>query len=137
VAIKGAYNRTLVLGAAQRGKRIMVLVAGRRTGYLTDGRLSGLTGAVHAGTLTTSKPTITGKAKVGRRLTAKHGHWTAGTSFHYRWFANGKRIHHATHRTLKLARKVKGKRITVKVTGTKPGYVTASRTSARTHAVKR
>jgi len=106
-------------------------------GGLRASRISSPTAKVRAGTLTTSRPTITGKAKVGRRLTAKHGHWTAGTSFHYRWFANGKRIHYATHRTLKLARKVKGKRITVKVTGTKPGYVTASRTSARTRAVKR
>ena len=134
--IRGADNRVLRLAAGQRGRVISVRATGT-LGGLRASRISSPTAKVRAGTLATSKPRITGKAKVGRKLTAKHGHWTAGTSFHYRWFANGKRIPHATHRTLTLARKVKGKRITVKVTGTKRGYVTAARTSAKTHKVKR
>ena len=32
-------------------------------------------------------PTIVGRARVGRTLTASPGRWTSGTSFHYAWFA--------------------------------------------------
>jgi hypothetical protein len=86
-------------------------------------------------TLASAKPTISGKPRVGRTLTAKHGAWTRGTTFGYAWYAAGKRIKHQTSSKLTLAKAQKGKRITVRVTGKKRGYTTVSKTSARTAKV--
>jgi hypothetical protein len=86
--------------------------------------------------LVSSKPTITGSAKVGRTLRAKHHHWTSGTTFSYRWYADGTRLKHETSRKLTLTKARRGSRITVEVTGSKPGYPTVSRTSARTKKVR-
>lgn len=88
------------------------------------------------GTLTAPRPTITGRAKVGKTLTAKPGSWTAGTKLSFAWSANGKRIKGADDRTLKLSKALKGKRISVEVTGKKPGYRTATTESAQTGKVR-
>src|SRR6185436_15613005 len=85
------------------------------------------TAAVALGVLTTAKPTVSGKPVVGRTLTAKPGSWTAGTRF-----GDGVRIKRQTAKRLVLAKAQRGKRITVTVTGSKPGYTAASRTSFRT-----
>jgi hypothetical protein len=81
---------------------------------------------------------VTGIAAVGLTLTAKRGSWTAGTAFSYAWYANGVYISGtfgATHSTFKLTSAQKGKQISVKVIGTKSGYATATRISARTAKV--
>jgi hypothetical protein len=86
--------------------------------------------------LASSKPVITGSAKVGRTLTARHRHWTAGTTFSYAWWADGKRLKHETARKLTLTKAQRGSRIRVEMIGSKPGFRTVSRTSARTRRVR-
>jgi hypothetical protein len=83
---------------------------------------------------TTAASSITGMKAVGSTLTAHHGTWTTGTSFTYQWFANGAYItgSTSTHPAFTLTAAQQGKQISVKITGRKAGYVTASRTSART-----
>ena len=88
------------------------------------------------GKLATSKPRISGKPHVGRTLRARHGAWTPGTTFSYTWYANGKRIKRATTAKLQLAKAQRGKRISVRVTGKKRAYTTASKTSARTRKIR-
>ena len=86
--------------------------------------------------LTSARPAIRGRAKVGRTLVARHGHWMRGTTFTYAWYAGSTRIkHHGTAR-LRLTRALKGARIKVRVTGSHVGYATVSRTSARTRRVR-
>ncbi|HEX7738673.1 MAG TPA: hypothetical protein VF426_03385 [Marmoricola sp.] len=92
---------------------------------------------VAKGTLASATPRIKGKAKVKRTLKVTTGRWTTGTRLTYSWYANGKRIKKATKPSLKLTKAMKGKRITVRVTGTKPGYATVSRTSRATAKVRR
>jgi hypothetical protein len=88
--------------------------------------------------MTSAKPVITGQAKVGARLVADPGTWNPKPSkLSYRWYANGKKIAGAKSSTLVLKKAQKGKRITVKVTGTKKGYPTVSRVSASTKKVAR
>jgi hypothetical protein len=82
----------------------------------------------------TPAPKVSGKAKVGKTLTAKAS-WSPGATFTYKWFANGKAIPGATKSSLKIAASVKGKKITVTVTGTKAGYQTVSATSKATAKV--
>lgn len=83
--------------------------------------------------LSGGKPAITGRAKVGYKLTAHAGRWgPSGVRFRYRWYANGRAIAKATGRGLKLAAAQRGKRITVRVTASLAGYATATATSRAT-----
>jgi hypothetical protein len=91
---------------------------------------------VAPGVLATATPRISGTPKVGKTLTAKPGSWSAGTTLRYAWYADGTVIKHQTGVRLKLAKAQRGHRITVKVTGTKAGYTTASKTSAKTGKVR-
>jgi bacillolysin len=83
-------------------------------------------------------PTISGKAVVGKKLTAKSGTWTpTGVTFTYQWLRNGAPIAGATGSTYKLKNKDKGKKISVRVTGAKAGFTSASATSPQTKKVKK
>ena len=85
---------------------------------------------------TTVKPTISGTAKVGKKLTAKVKAWSPTAAFTYQWYANGKSITGATKSSWKLAKSQKGKKITVKVTGSRANYAAVSLTSKATAKVK-
>jgi hypothetical protein len=86
--------------------------------------------------LSASTPRISGTAKVGRTLKVKVGSWSPRPSFRYQWYANGKKIgRKGTSGSFRLTSRQKGKRMTVKVTGTKPGYATISKTSRRSKKV--
>jgi beta-glucosidase len=87
--------------------------------------------AIKAGTVK-----VSGTLKVGKKLTAKVAKWTAGSAYSYRWYANGKAIKGATGKTLKITKSLKGKKIRVKVTGVRSGYVSAIKTSAATKKIK-
>jgi predicted alpha-1,2-mannosidase len=83
------------------------------------------------------KLTISGTAKVGKKLTAKYTVKPKAEVVKYQWLRNGKAIAKATKSTYKLTSKDKGKKISVKVTLTKSGYVKKTLTSAKTKAVKK
>jgi hypothetical protein len=69
-----------------------------------------------------AKPRIKGKLIVGKALRVTHGRWTPGTvRLRYRWFASGSPIKKATTNNLRLKPKLRGKRISVRVTATSPG----------------
>lgn len=136
-AISGATKSSYTLMAAQKGKPITVKVTGKLAGYATASQTSAKTAKVAAGTLTTVKPAIAGTKKVGEKLTAKPGKWTTGTTFTYQWYRGDKKIKGATSSKYSLVIADLGKRISVKVTGKKSGYTTASKTSAKTAKVGR
>jgi hypothetical protein len=81
-------------------------------------------------------PKITGTAKVGKTLKVKAGTWNPKPKIKYQWYANGKAIKGATKAAYKLKKAQKGKRITVKITATKSGYNTVTKTSGKTAKVK-
>lgn len=94
-------------------------------------------GFVTGETLATHQPTITGKARQGSTLTANPGPWgPAPVSFAYQWSANGVVIPGATASTYVPKLSDFGKKITVRVYGSKPGYTPTNRTSAPTSAVR-
>jgi hypothetical protein len=131
-AISGATGRTYKVASSLRDKKITVRVTGKKSGYATVTRTSAATARVQVAL----QPRISGTPKVTYTLRADRGTtWSAGTSFGYQWYANGKAISGATGATLKLGPARVGQKITVKVTGRKSGYPTVSRTSAATAAV--
>ena len=59
--------------------------------------------------------------------------WTvAGTTTSYRWYVNGRKVAGATGRAFRPPARYRGDRLTVRVTGTAPGYATVHSTSPRT-----
>jgi len=79
----------------------------------------------------TPKPKISGSAKVGKKLIVKAGAWKPGqVTLKFQWLRNGTPIKKATKAVYKVTKKDAGKRISVRVTASKPGYVTAVKTSS-------
>ena len=132
VAIRGATSSRLALTSAQRGCAINVSVTGRLSGYATVTETSQFTSRVALA----PPPTISGTKQVGYRLAANHGTWTAGTTFTYQWYANGRAITGATSAAFTLKAAQRGNTVTVKVTGRKSGYATISRMSAKTATIR-
>lgn len=130
-AIAGATKATYVVAAADVGARLTVKVTGSATGFAPATITSTATAPVAPGALSGSKPKVKGKAKVGKKLTVKAGAWTPGTTLTYRWYAGKKAIKGATKAKLKVTKKLRGKRISVKVTGAKAGYASVVMTSAK------
>ncbi|WP_068401631.1 5'-nucleotidase C-terminal domain-containing protein [Kribbia dieselivorans] len=129
-AIAGATKSTYTLTAADAGAKVSVAVTGTKAGYTTVTKTS-TTRTVAKGILTGAKPKITGTKKAGSTLKVVRGTWKpSGISFSYRWYSNGKAISGATKSSYKVSTAQRGKRITVKVTGRKAGYITKSKTSA-------
>lgn len=80
--------------------------------------------------LSAPTPAIAGTARVGAILTAKPGTWTTGSTLTYQWSADGTAIPGATASTFTPTGAQVGTRLTVTVTGTKVGFLTAAKTSA-------
>jgi len=133
--IAGATAATYTAVAARIGMRLSVTVTGSRAGYLTVARTSAQTAQVVPGLLHGAKPVITGQAAVGKKLTALPGAWSPGVTLRYQWFAKGLAISGATSPHLKVRKAYLGKRISVRVTGSKPGYETLTMASRKTGRV--
>jgi hypothetical protein len=78
-----------------------------------------------------SRPTITGTVKAGSRVAATPGRWSpsSGVKFAYRWLANGAAIKGATARAFLIPASLAGRKLSVTVTASKPGYSSASASS--------
>jgi hypothetical protein len=88
-------------------------------------------------TLSSKAPKITGTLRVGETLTATPAGWTAGATFTYTWYRSGKDIRgSSTDPTYRLTDQDKGKKITVRATGSLTGYYPESKTSKATAKVK-
>ena len=83
----------------------------------------------------TPRPKIIGDAETGERLKVRPGKWDAGVTLRYRWFVGKKAVPGTTGKRFKVRQKYVGKRIRVKVTGTKPGYQPETVRSKRTPRV--
>ena len=134
--IPGATGPSYVPTSADVGKRLQLNVVGSKTDYRTAYRFSDPSAAVTAAALTAPTPTITGTAKVGQTLTAVPGTWgPAPVALATQWLRDGTAISGATGTSYQATTADAGKKLSVKVTGTKSGYTTASKTSAATAAV--
>lgn len=74
-------------------------------------------------------PTISGVIQVGSTVTAIPGNWDDAVAKSYVWRRNGSAISGAINSTYKLKPEDENQSLTVVVTGTKTGYVSASQSS--------
>lgn len=138
VAIDGATSETFVPGADEYGAVVTVAVTGTRPGYTTVTKSSRPTEVVAAGVLVaTPVPTIDGTAKALVALAAVPGDWDAGTVLSYQWLVNDVPVAGATAQTYAPTLADIGSVVSVAVTGTRPGYTPATRTSTQTSEVRR
>ncbi len=129
-AISGATAKTYKLTASDAGKKITVAVTATRSGYATTRKTSAAK-TVSAVFTTTPTPTISGTPSVGQTLTAIPGAWSpTPTTLTYRWYRNGSALSGATANTYTLTTADAGQELKVKVTASRSGYATASKTSA-------
>ena len=128
-AIIGAITENYTLTASDFGKNITVQVTGSTMGYKSVTKTSTPV-KVSAAVMTGSAPKISGTAKSGSTLKVTSAAWVKGAKITYQWLSNGAVIKGATSSSLKIAATLKGKKISVKVTQSAPGYTTATKTSA-------
>jgi len=132
--IPGATSSTFVPTTAEVGFPIKVRVTASNPAITSQFRTSASTSAV-AGAFTAPTPSVSGTATVGSLLTAVPGTWTPTPSFSYQWYANGVAITNAQSTTYRLTAAEIGKKLTVKVTGSKTSYPTTAKLSAATATV--
>jgi 5-hydroxyisourate hydrolase-like protein (transthyretin family) len=129
--IAGATQPSYKPTADDARKLLQVRVTASATGHVAASATS-TAATVGKGTLKmTKKPNVTGKAKKKATIRVSPGTWSpAKVKVTYQWFAGKKAIPKATAAKLKLAGKTlktaAGKTISVLVTVTAPGYVTAT-----------
>ena len=127
-AIAGATKSTYKLKASDKGDRISVRVTGKKSGYPTAVRTSASV-KIYKALIATPKPKILGTAKVGKVLTVKAGTWKpVRVTLKYQWFRSGVAIKGADSKKYTLKAADRGKKITIRVTGSKKGYLTETET---------
>jgi len=130
VAISGATKQNYLLVGGDAGKSISLKTTATLAGYTSAAATAAAWSIIQPGTLTGTKPQITGTNKVGSPLTVKPGTWSAGATLSYRWFRSGQPIKGATATSYTLTAADRGTTITVQVVATKTGYTMKSWTSA-------
>lgn len=131
VVIPKATGAAYRLTPDDAGKTISVSITGTYSGKLSRTASSLATEPVSAGTIRPATPTISGDPIVGSSLVAVPGAWSpSGITLNYQWYAGGKRISGADERTWKVGKSRIGKTITVRVTGSGPGFKSVTAESA-------
>jgi hypothetical protein len=77
--------------------------------------------------LASTRPVIKGTVKHGKTVKVAKGTWTAGSKLTVKWYINHKKVKTASKLTLKKS--WKGKKLVVKVTGSKSGFTSVTRAS--------
>ena len=127
-AIAGATKSTYTPVAADAVTKLSVTVTAKKANYATATATSAAVTVV--GKLALSTPVVKGTATVGHVLTAWVGTHTAGATLAYQWLWNGAAIPGGTRSTHTVVTADKGKKLSVKVTERKRGYLTLTLTSA-------
>jgi len=113
------------------GRGFSVRVTGTRVGSTPVSMISATTPPVAAGTLqNVSRPTITGTAKYGEKLTGHIGRWSRTIhDFDYRWLRDGRPIGGAAGRHYRVRSADVGAKLTFRVTARRSGFTTLAAAS--------
>lgn len=118
------------ISAADIGSRLYLQVCARQTGAITECEYAYISKIIALEMKRKPSPSVTGNPEVGKTLYGKPGVWDAGVTIKVSWLRNGSLIKGQTAPTYKITSLDKGKKITFRVTATKPGYFTEVRNSA-------
>ena len=106
------------------------ILKSKNLGVINSGLTGDPTSLLYTGAFSgpsTSPPTISGDAVVGQTLTAGVSGWSpTPTSLSYQWLLNGRPISRATGSTYVVGSRDAGKTISVRVVGTRTGYLPAT-----------
>jgi surface antigen len=132
--VGGATSRTFTPRPEDVGKQVSVEVVASRPGYLTAYQVSEPTAATIRGVIVNHRaPSVSGRAVVGRKLTATAGRWSVTPDqIDYQWYAGHQAIAGATGSTYRPTEADAGLRIHVVVTVRKDGYTSSSARSDHT-----
>ncbi len=124
--IPGATDAQYTTTAADLGEHLSVTITGRELGYSTKTRTSAPVSVL--GLLGTEPVTIQGSFESGTALTAVTAAWGPGTvSLTYSWYRGGRLVSSGTAANqYVLSGADVGKQITLRVTGSEPGYAAAT-----------
>jgi surface antigen len=84
-----------------------------------------------------SRPDVSGRARVGERLVATAGRWSVSSKHTFHWYADGQRIRGASSAGYTPGPDMRGRRLSVRVTASRSGYLTGASRSTRTARVTR
>jgi hypothetical protein len=122
VDISGAIATTYALTAADGGQVVRSTVRANNVNGASPPAASAGTAMVVDVPAAQKAPRISGRPRVGKKLSGSHGSWTYSPSYAYQWLrcnAHGgscSTIHHATHSSYKLTRRDAGHRLRLRVT---------------------
>jgi surface antigen len=123
--IAGATNRRFKPGAGQVGKHLRAKVTATKSGAHSGSARSSATDGVAKGVfVSTTEPSVDGKAQVGEPLAADRGSYSPAGTFSYQWLAGGKRIDGATSLSFTPTADQLGQGLKVRVALKAPGYKT-------------
>ncbi|MDR0432933.1 MAG: hypothetical protein LBH48_06470 [Bifidobacteriaceae bacterium] len=135
-AISGATKAKYKLVAKDRKKRVAVRLTATPAAGGTQASVLAPSKLIKIGVLKTTRPKITGTVRVGRTLKANATKWTAGTKKKYQWYRGSKKIAGATKAKYRVKAADRGRKLTVKVKGTKSGFKAVTRASAASRAIR-
>lgn len=135
--ITGATSRTYRPVAADLGATLRAEVSATAPGYTARQWASPESSAVQpVGPVGVSGTTsIAGTPRVGQVLTARPATFDGGAAVTYQWVRGTRVIPGATGRTYRLAVADRGSRVSVRVTGARPGHTSTVSTSGSTAVV--
>ncbi|MFN8196097.1 MAG: hypothetical protein U0R80_17680 [Nocardioidaceae bacterium] len=135
--IAGATDTSYRLTVEDLGRPISVRTVGRATYFQDRTRAATATAKVQPGLLTrTPTPLYSGVAQVGRTITALPKEWGPGeVRLGYQWFRGKDAIKGATKAQYVVKPDDEGRRLRVRVTGTRHGYRPASEMSGWTGVI--
>jgi hypothetical protein len=134
--IVGADQPTYTPKSSDVGHYLTVRLSMSKEGYNPAVSMGGPSfHAVVESRLPTPWAEIVGEPRVGQQLGYESGSWQAGVTLAYQWLADGVPIDSATDSTFELTPSELGKKIALRITGSKPPYTPGSVTTAPTEPV--
>ncbi len=116
-------GKDLVVPSSAAGENLTVEVTAKAAGYADGVASSEPSATVEPGALVaTAPPVVTGKAQVGKTLTATSGTWSpAPSDLAYQWYADGVALAGQTRNRLSVTPALVRQVLQVRVTATAPG----------------
>jgi uncharacterized protein YjbI with pentapeptide repeats len=129
--IPGASSLTYTITSDDIGSALSVRVCATKVTFADKCEDSLSTGVITYATIDiSSKPTVKyASTKLGKQLSSTPGKWLRGVTFQFQWLRDGIEIYGATSSTYIVSNEDTGHMISVRVTGSKPGFLDLSRVS--------